>query len=244
VRAAYEKPRFALAGFVEQQDERKLRRVDGSGRFLPLSWLGVSGAVSYYAPTQGGLFPTSLTYRGEVGVRLNRAWLSGGIMSRDTAQLIAPIVFDTGFTGRSVGAATGTFVAFRGKVWKDLGFDVIAVKWDSAGMLRPEYQTRSQLYIETGWRSRFPTGNLHILFAISHEYRTQALSARDQILAASQYRRWGAARDSVAAGDAHVPVPECSTRSTSRCLVHAPAGAVLRRAMVLLQLIDKVIVLQ
>ena len=192
-RIAYERSRVALAGFVEQQDERKLRRVDGSGRFLPLSWVGVSGAVSYYAPTQGGLFPTSLTYRGEVGVRLNRAWLSGGIMSRDTAQLIAPIVFDTGFTGRSVGAATGTFVAFRGKVWKDLGFDVIAVKWDSAGMLRPEYQTRSQLYIETGWRSRFPTGNLHILFAISHEYRTQALfPLGDQILAASQYRSLGA----------------------------------------------------
>lgn len=192
-RVVYERPRFALAGFVEQQGERKLRRIDGSGRYLPLSWLGVSGAVSHYSPTETGLFPTSLTYRGEVGVRLHRAWLSGGIMSRDTAQLIAPIIFDTGFTGASVGATTGTFVSLRGKVWKDVGFDVIAVKWDSAGMLRPEYQTRSQLYIDTGWLSRFPSGNLHILFAVSHEYRTQAyFPLGDEILASSQYRTIGA----------------------------------------------------
>lgn len=192
-RLSYERPRLAVTGFVEQQSERHLRRVDGSARFLPLSWLGLSGAVSYYAPTTAGLFPTQLTYRGEVGVRLHRAWLSGGIMSRDTAQLIAPIVFDTGFTGRSVGATTGMFVSLRGKVWKDVGFDATAVKWDSAGMLRPMYQTRSQLYVNTSWRSRFPSGNLNIFFAVSHEYRTQALFlVGDEVLESSQYRTIGA----------------------------------------------------
>lgn len=192
-RLSFERPRLAVTGFVEQQSERHLRRVDGSARFLPLSWLGLSGAVSYYAPTTAGLFPTQLTYRGEVGVRLHRAWLSGGIMSRDTAQLIAPIVFDTGFTGTSVGATTGMFVSLRGKVWKDVGFDATAVKWDSAGMLRPMYQTRSQLYVNTSWRSRFPSGNLNIYFAVSHEYRTQALFlVGDEVLESSQYRTIGA----------------------------------------------------
>ena len=192
-RLSFERPRLALTGFVEQQAERHLRRIDGSARLLPLSWIGLSGAVSYYAPTTAGLFPTQLTYRGELGIRLRRAWLSGGIMSRDTAQLIAPIVFDTGFTGTSVGATTGMFVSLRGKVWKDVGFDATAIKWDSAGMLRPMYQTRSQLYVNTAWRSRFPSGNLNIYFAVSHEYRTQALFlVGDEVLQSTQYRTIGA----------------------------------------------------
>ncbi|HEX4933439.1 MAG TPA: TonB-dependent receptor plug domain-containing protein, partial [Gemmatimonadaceae bacterium] len=98
-RVAFERPRLAVAAFAEQQEERKIRRIDGSVRLLPLSWIGLSGAVSYYSPTAEGLFPSQLTYRGELGVQINRAWLSGGLMSRDTAQLLAPVVFDTGFTG-------------------------------------------------------------------------------------------------------------------------------------------------
>ncbi len=188
-RLSFETPRLAVAGFAEQQDEQKLRRLEVSGRLLPLSWLGISGAVSHFAPTQAGPTPTTLTYRGEVGVRIKRAWLSAGVMSRDTALLLAPIVFDTTFNAGLVGAATGTFVALRGKIWKDVGFDATAVKWDSAGSYRPGYQTRAQLYVNTGWLSRFPSGNLNVLFSVTHEYRTQAyFPTVDAILSSSQYR--------------------------------------------------------
>lgn len=188
-RLAFETSRVALAGFAEQQEERKLRRVEVSGRLLPLSWFGVSGAVSRYSPTEVGLFPTTLAYRGEVGVRISRAWLSGGIMSRDTAFLAAPMIFDTTFAAGAAGAATGTFVSLRGKIWKDVGFDVTALKWDSAGAYRPQYQTRTQLYLNTGWLSRFPSGNFNVLASVTHEYRTQAYFLRgDGQLESSQYR--------------------------------------------------------
>ena len=188
-RLAIESSRFALAGFAEQQGELKLRRMEGMGRVLPFSWLAVAGAVSYNRSTVAGLAPTNLTYRGEVGLRLHRAWLSAGRMSRDTALLIAPIVFDTALrVGRS-GAIGGSFVTLRGKFWKDVGFDVSAIKWDSAGLYRPGYQTRSQLYLNTGWRSRFPSGNFNVLVSVTHEYRTQAyFQVGSTLVGASQYR--------------------------------------------------------
>ncbi len=106
-RLSFETSRLALAGFAEQQTDLHLRRMEVSGRLLPLSWLGVSGAVSYFTPTVTGASATTTAYRGEVGIRLHQAWLSVGRMSRDTAQLVAPIVFDTGFTAGAVGAAIG-----------------------------------------------------------------------------------------------------------------------------------------
>ncbi len=188
-RLSFETSRFAVAGFAEQQTDLHLRRMEVSGRLLPLSWLGVSGAVSYFTPTTAGSSPTTMAYRGEVGVRLHQAWLSVGRMSRDTAQLIAPIVYDTGFTGGAEGAAGGTFVSLRGKIWKDVGIDATAMKWDSAGLFRPAYQTRAQLYVNTAWLSRFPSGHFNVLFAVTHEYRTQAyFPVGDELLQSGQYR--------------------------------------------------------
>ncbi|MEP7382613.1 MAG: TonB-dependent receptor, partial [Gemmatimonadota bacterium] len=188
-RLAFETPRLAVAGFAEQQTERHLRRTEVSGRVLPMPWLGVSGAVSYFSPTAAGIGPTSMAYRGEVGVRLHRAWLSIGRMSRDTAQLIAPIVFDTAFTAGAVRAASGSFVSLRGKVWRDVGFDATAMKWDSAGIFRPAYQTRAQLYVNTGWLSRFPSGHLNVLFALTHEYRSLTyFPVGDELVQSDQFR--------------------------------------------------------
>lgn len=192
-RVAFETPRLAIAGFAEQQEELRLRRVEASGRVLPLSWLGVAGAVSYFQPSTAGLFPSALTFRGEVGLRLNRAWLAAGLMSRDSARLSAPVVFDSLFVATSDPAATALFVTFRGKVWKDVGVDMVALKWDSAGAYRPQYQTRAQLYVNTSWRSRFPSGNLNILASVTHEYRTGAFfPIADERLQSSQYRVWSA----------------------------------------------------
>jgi hypothetical protein len=188
-RVAFETPRLALAGFAEQQPELNLRRLEVSGRVLPLSWLGISGAVSQFAPTQVGRFASSLTYRGEVGVRLRRAWLSAGVLSRDTAQLVAPIIFDTSFTAGATGPVSGLFVSLRGKIWKDVGFDATAMRWDSAGSFLPAYQTRTQVYVNTGWLSRFPTGNFNVLLAVTHEYRTRAFfPLGETTLESSQYR--------------------------------------------------------
>ncbi len=192
VRASYDAPRIAVSLFGEQQPELNLRRIEASGRLLPLSWFALGGAVGQYAHTgaPSTASPTTLAWRGEVGLRVHRAWFSGGLMSRDTAVLIAPVVYDTGFKAAVARNMTGTFLRFRGKFWKDVGIDVSAVKWDSAGSFRPEYQTRSQLYANTAWLRKFPSGNFNILFALTHEYRTVAYFpiGGAEPLRASQYR--------------------------------------------------------
>ena len=81
----------------------------------------------------------------------------------------------------------------RGKFWRDVGLDVAAIKWGEERGFRPTYQSRSRLYIDTGWLSRFPSGSLNILFAITHEYRTQVPFLLDKavVLRSSQYRTLG-----------------------------------------------------
>jgi hypothetical protein len=192
MRAAYETPRLTMALFGEQQPELDLRRLELSGRVRPLSFLSFGGAVSRFATTGGTSSASSLTYRGEVGLRIHRAWLTFGLLSRDSAALVPPLVFDSVFAPTIEPAAKGTFLTLRGKVWKDIGFDVSAIKWDSGGAYRPTYQARSQIYINTGMLHKFPSGNLNILAALTHEYRTAAYFplASGELLASSQYRSW------------------------------------------------------
>ncbi|MEO6444298.1 MAG: Plug domain-containing protein [Gemmatimonadaceae bacterium] len=189
-RASFETSRVTVAAFGEQQDERQRRLLDLSGRVLPISWLAFGAAVGQYTPTGTGAGPTMRTVRGEVGLRLHGAWLTAGVISRDTAQLIAPTVFDTGFVSAATGLTSGQFMSLRGRIWKDVGFNVAGTKWDAAGMYRPQYQSLAELYVNTGWRSRFPSGNFNVKAAISHEYRTAAYFplADADALPSSQFR--------------------------------------------------------
>jgi hypothetical protein len=45
---------------------------------------------------------------------------------------------------------------------------------DSLGVYRPQYQTRSELYVSTNLIERFPSGNFGLLASIIHEYRSAA----------------------------------------------------------------------
>lgn len=189
-RAAYELPRLAVALFAEQQPERDERRLELSARFFPLSWVALGGAVGQYAATGASPRPGTRAVRAEIGLRLRRAWLTAGMMTRDTAVLMAPVVFDTGYRAVSAGGARGIHVGVRGKIWKDVGLDVTAMRWDSAGAYRPEYRTRSQLYVNSGIPRRFPSGNFNILASLTHEYRTAVpfpLADAEPMLS-SQYR--------------------------------------------------------
>lgn len=194
IRAALERPRFAIALYGERAPTDNLLRTELSGRVLPLPFLAISGAVSRLAPIEGGAGePTTVAMRGEVGLRAGRVWFTGGVMMRDTAFLPAPVVFDTTFTPASAGSTAATFATIRGKFYRDVGLDVVAVRYGEAGPFRPQYQTRSRLYFDSDMRARFPSGNLHILAAVTHEYRTQVPFPTTGALAleSSQYRAWG-----------------------------------------------------
>jgi hypothetical protein len=51
--------------------------------------------------------------------------------------------------------------------------DAWALRWsDSAGFYRPQYQTRSRLFISTSLLDRFPKNTFHFSFDATHEYRS------------------------------------------------------------------------
>ncbi|HEY4955866.1 MAG TPA: hypothetical protein VII02_13365, partial [Gemmatimonadaceae bacterium] len=73
---------------------------------------------------------------------------------------------------RIIGRRSGAYVGLRGKIYKDLGSDIVATRWDSADAYRPRYQTRSELNLDTKWLSRFPSGNFGLRVVAVYEYRS------------------------------------------------------------------------
>jgi hypothetical protein len=103
-------------------------------------------------------------------------WLIGGIIRRDSSLLFPPRVFGKPYIAVASPAATGFTAAIRGPLYKALGADISAIRWnDSSGFYRPQYETRSEIYLATNWLSRFPSGNFGVRASLAHEYRSRTL---------------------------------------------------------------------
>jgi hypothetical protein len=193
LRASWEQGRAAASVFVERAPVDSLQRVEGRARlYLPFN-LAASAAVSRSSPILGSDAPATLAYRGELGVRTGRVWWTGGVLFRDTTAIPAAVAFDTTFRGGAAGRTTGYFASVQGKFYRDVGLDVVGVRYASAGLYRPQYEARSRIYVDSDMRAKFPSGNLNILVAVTHEYRSQAIFPTSQgLINSSQYRTWGA----------------------------------------------------
>ena len=188
-RLSYDRGILAATVYAEQQESDSTFRGDASLRLKLLPFLAISGSLGKTRPIKDNERPPSLAYRGEVGLRVGRLWATGGIMSIDTTVVPAPRAYDTLYKDVSV-ARRATFATLRGKLWKGVGVDVVAMKWPADEPFVPEYQVKSQLYASTSWLSRFPTGNFHVLAAVTHDYRTEVtFPAADGVAQRStQYR--------------------------------------------------------
>ncbi|MGQ0640648.1 MAG: Plug domain-containing protein [Gemmatimonadaceae bacterium] len=192
-RATFERKWLSASIHAERRLPESSLTTDASFRILPLPFLAFAGSLGRTSPVTTGDFPTTLAATAEAGLKLGRAWLTGGAFMRDTAALAAPIIFDTALTPTATGRLTGTYATIRGKVFADLGLDVLGVRWDQPHVYRPRYQARTQLYIDTEWRSAVPSGNLNIFAAIAHEYRDRAVFPfidADEAPTSSVYRTW------------------------------------------------------
>lgn len=170
-RASFERRLLALSLFGERAFHDSTWRGEALARFRPLSFVAVAGAASAVRSDAATERPTSVSLRGEADLRLGGLWLGGGVLARDSALLRTPSVFDTGYVAVYEGRQTGSFATVRGRVYKALQADAYAVRWDKAGFYRPRDQARSELFIRTDWRSRFPSGNFGFLLSAMHEYR-------------------------------------------------------------------------
>ena len=193
LRVGYEAGALSLSLLGERSPLDSVQRLEGSG-FVNLGGrFALSGTVSRFTPIENSDAPTSLAMRAEAGVRAARMWFSLGALRRDTTFLPAAIAFDTSFQSAAQGASNGLFATMRGKFYRDVGFDVTATRYADAGIYRPQYETRSRLYLDSDMRAKFPSGNLNLLLAVTHDYRSPALfPTADGLVESSQYRVWSA----------------------------------------------------
>jgi hypothetical protein len=173
-RASIAFSRLGLSAFYEGKSVDSIERGSVTAQFTPLSFVSLlaSAGRTKDERVQDSSY-TENYIRAEAGVRIHGLWFLGGIMRRDSTRLSAPKVFDTSFVAIHEPAVTGYTAAIRGKLWRIIGADAWAVRWnDTTGFYRPRYQTRSELYVKTNWLSRFPTNDLGISFSAIHEYRS------------------------------------------------------------------------
>jgi len=194
VQAEFTTGPLALEAFAEGRGPDSLNRAEATARLTPLpfvSFLGTAGVSNNRHTADSSL--TSKFLRAEAAIRLLGLWLGGGVVRRDSLLLDPPIVYgslwvDTTINGATTRIhrntllpvleppATGLTARIDGPLYKAIRANVFAIRWnDSAGYYRPRYQTRSEIYLQTNWLSRFPSGNFGVLISLSHEYRSQTL---------------------------------------------------------------------
>ncbi len=173
IRLGYDWRFVSLAAFAETRGADSTRRVDLSARVAPWRWIDFAGAISRYDPasaaTRGPAFTAS---RLEASTTWLGVTLTGGLLSRDVTTLAAPIALDSGLVRVGTGAVKGVVFGGRGRLYKNLQFDINGVRWESAGAYRPQMEVHSALLVSTAWLSRFPRDNFHILAMGTYNHRT------------------------------------------------------------------------
>lgn len=164
---------LAAGAFAEYDDERGMRRTDGSVRFAPLSFVALAGGVSQEtADDERAVLPDSRSVRGEAGLRLFGPWLYAGIVTSDTLFTRAPNVYDTAYVASGASSRSAQYAGIRGAIWRGIGADVFFTRWEAGQDYLPEYHSRVELNFATKWLSRFPRGDFGLRTWIAHEYRS------------------------------------------------------------------------
>jgi hypothetical protein len=174
LRATFLTNRLSVTGFADTRNADSVGHTDVTARFTPLSFISLLGGAGRTTDSRRPDSSFSTKYaRAEVGLRVKGLWLIGGVLHRDSVRLSPARVFDTLYLARTSPPVTAYSAAIRGRVWRFINADISAVKWtDSLGSYRPQYQTRSELFVKTNLIERFPTGDFGLMASLIHEYRS------------------------------------------------------------------------
>jgi hypothetical protein len=137
----------------------------------PLSFLRLTGTAGKRTSIGGSAATEGIFASGDLGVRIKRLWLHGGVILRDSITIEPPTVFDSSLTERADPAATGTYVRLRGALWRDLFADVSVAQWDKGGWYRPESETSATIYVDTWWLNKFPQRTFHVYAGLTWSNR-------------------------------------------------------------------------
>lgn len=174
VRAGYESRYLAVNAFLEGKETDSVSRAELGVRLSPLPFISLSGSAERRIDDRfTGDARNSQALRGEAGLRVGKLWLLGGVLRRDSTILAPPTIFADTLVPIADPARTGVYAGIRGTIYGPIKADVMAIRWsDTTGFYRPRYQTRSELYLQTNWLSRFPSGDFGIYASVVHEYRS------------------------------------------------------------------------
>ena len=246
VRAVYQAGTLSAIGVAEGKGFDSTSHLELTVRAIPLSFVSVLGGAGHSSQTWSDNQSSNTNWlRAEAGIRVHGLWFIGGVIKRDSARVGHPrVLFDTTLAPVRTKPATGITAAIRGKVWRAIEADVWGVRWnDSTGLYRPQYETRSELFVRTNLLDRFPSGNFGLNAGVTHEYRSGATfpsqTGGTRVVKTVGYRTISTLLEiRIITRDAHLAVPERpgrAVRAVSRVHDAAP-DQLLRRALVLLQL--------
>jgi hypothetical protein len=170
---------FSASAMVERDEYAGLTRVEGGARLTPLPFISVLGYLGqrtpFGTPALGFLEqPASRSARVEAGLRLlpRGLWLTGGVVTRDTAVLIPSQLWDTAFVGRAIGRQTGSMASLHGPIGGSLSINVSGTHWQQIAPYTPQDEAHGDIRFYTEWLSRFPKKNFSFLFQPSLDYRS------------------------------------------------------------------------
>ncbi len=192
VRAAWDTRFGAVAARAERDGRTRTTLAEAGISARPLPWVAVAAVAESRDDSSDGS-PAVVAGRAEGALRLpgTMAWIVGGVMYQDATTMTLPRVYYETISSASgsaraippdsvivgggvvpVGAARGGFAGIRGRIYRDVGLDAVATRWDAEGALRPLTEARSELSLRTRWLSRFPAGQFGLNVALVHEYRS------------------------------------------------------------------------
>lgn len=180
------------ASFLAERDGWSgLSQVEIGGRLEPFNRVAVSGYIGQRsADSDRTPLLGSKSTRVEAGVRVyGDAWFSVGVITRDTAILLPPSVYDTAFSAKAVGRSTGMMYSLRGPLSHGFSVNAGSTIWNNPNGYNPDYQFRGDITFETAWLSKFPKGNFGFLISPSVEQRGRVIfptSAGDVTAGASR----------------------------------------------------------
>jgi hypothetical protein len=193
LRASWDTPILSASGLV-QRDAFSEGRPDSlyfnqlsptlynsyevAARFSPFPFVRFVGTASRSTPENlpADLSPTTTTGRAEAGLRLKSdLWLSGGIMTKDTSIVQAPVVYDTTMKTAAYGRTTALIAAVQGNLFGDIYVNMSGTDWDKAEPYLPRYEGHAEAYIATEWLKQFPRHTFGFKFGVAFDYRSSTL---------------------------------------------------------------------
>jgi hypothetical protein len=155
------------------------RLLEGTLKVTPVPFLAFELTAGYRTALDS-LGGSGLSGRLAVGGRIGRVWVQAGLLRRAASVVPGLTAYDTAYVTKPTAQATGPFFSIQGKVVEDLGINIWVIRWDSAGTsasgyYRPQLQSRAEVFLDTKWLSRFPSGHFEVHGAFGEEYRSDVI---------------------------------------------------------------------